>query len=95
VKEKSSALTIVADFITLRKQITMKNSVEEILMLPLDERLKAVETILESITNDSDDEGLTSAQMDELQARRKAYEEGKMKFYSWEEVKANIRRKKQ
>ena len=74
--------------------MTMKNSVEEILMLPVDERLKVIDAILESIKNNSDHEELTSAQIEELQARRTAYEEGKMNFYSWDELKNNIHRNK-
>ena len=65
--------------------------VEEILMLPVDERLKVVETIWDSITTESNEVILTESQREELDSRRKAYEEGRMKFLSWEEVKTNIR----
>ncbi len=72
----------------------MSNPVDYILMLPVDERIKAAEIIWENISDESTSPSLTQTQREELLSRRKAYEEGKMKFLSWEQVKENIRNRK-
>ncbi|MCY7411000.1 MAG: addiction module protein [Chitinophagales bacterium] len=78
----------------MKKQNSMSNPIDDILMLPVDERIKAAEIIWESISDESASPSLTETQIEELIARRKAYEEGRMKFLSWEQVKENIQNRK-
>ena len=64
--------------------------IEEIKKLSVDERIKMVEAIWDSIEEDSIDLDLTPNQKKELDRRIEKYERGEGKLYSWEEVKERL-----
>ena len=65
-------------------------SIAEVLALPLDERLKLVETIWESIAELPEALQLTQAQEAELDRRLDAYRNDPTAGSPWPEVKARI-----
>ena len=68
-------------------------NVEDILGLPIPERLGLVEMIWDSIAASPEDLPLTEAQRAELQRRLDAHAENPSAVESWDEVKARIRRR--
>ena len=65
-------------------------SIAEVLALPVDERLKLVETIWESIAELPEALQLTQAQEAELDRRLDAYRKDPTAGSPWSEVKARI-----
>ncbi len=60
----------------------------DILKLSVAEKILAVEKIWESIK--SEELPVASSQKEEIKKRLNRYKTGKTKFYSWEEVKAEL-----
>lgn len=68
------------------------NNINEILELPTNEKLLLVEEIWNSIEHDTIQ--VPKNQQDETMRRLKKFEGGKTKFYSWEEIRADIKKLK-
>ena len=68
----------------------MKVDLDEVLRLPVAERLRLVEAIWESITAEPAGMPLTDAQRAELDRRLAEHEANPDDVVSWEEVKASI-----
>ena len=68
----------------------MKVDLDEVLRLPVAERLRLVEAIWESITTEPAGMPLTDAQRAELDRRLAEHEANPDDVVSWEEVKASI-----
>jgi len=66
-------------------------SINDILRLSVAERLRILEKIWNSIT--TDEIQITDAQKKELDRRLDRMKKGETKFFTWEEVKTNLRRK--
>jgi len=66
------------------------NAVSNILELSVAERLRILEKIWESIS--SDKIHIASAQKKELDKRLARMKRGETKFFTWDEVKMNLRR---
>ncbi len=67
------------------------SSINDILRLSVAERLRILEKIWNSIT--TDEIRITDEQKKELDRRLERMKKGETKFFTWEEVKANLRRK--
>jgi len=68
----------------------MKLDLEEVLRLPLAERVRLVEAIWDSIAADSAALPLTDAQRAELDRRLAEHEANPDDVVSWEDIKASI-----
>ena len=55
-----------------------------------DERLRLIGDLWDSLNENPEDVGLTSAQRDEIDRRLDKLESGKAKLVSWEELKARL-----
>lgn len=66
-------------------------TLSDILESSVEERLRIIGEIWDSIKNESEHPPLTDAQRVELDRRIDAYEKGLDKGYTWEEVVAKIR----
>lgn len=62
---------------------------QDILDLSVDERISIVEKIWDSIN--PDDISLSSAQEKELDARLDRYNKGATRFFSWDEIKSELK----
>lgn len=65
----------------------------EISKLNLDDTLRLVETIWDSIALSNDDFSLPDWQKKELDHRYEEYKSGKLELYDWEEVHQSIKEK--
>ncbi|MBD0352689.1 MAG: addiction module protein [Flavisolibacter sp.] len=63
----------------------MRINIEEIKKLPVDEKLRIIEELWESMSNEIETEEDII-----LRERLEAYERGEMSFVSWEETKTKI-----
>jgi putative addiction module component (TIGR02574 family) len=68
----------------------MKVDLDEVLRLPVAERLRLVEALWDSIAADSSALSLTDAQRDELDRRLAEHEANPDDVISWEDIKASI-----
>ncbi len=68
----------------------MSVNLSEVLKLPVDERLKLVESIWNSIAEFPDSLELTKAQRQELDRRLKAYEADPTAGIPWSELKSQL-----
>ena len=68
----------------------MPLNIDEIKKLPVEEKLKILDELLENIDHDIINEHLESEEDLILRERLAAYEKGNMTFHSWEEVKSTI-----
>jgi putative addiction module component (TIGR02574 family) len=66
-------------------------SINDILRLSVAERLRILEKIWSSIT--TDEIQITTEQKKELDKRLERMKKGETKFFTWEQVKTNLRRK--
>ena len=74
------------------KLASMKQvSVAEILELPVQERIRLVELIWDSIAAVPESVGVTPELKAELEARLRAFEADPEAGYSWEQVKSSLR----
>lgn len=70
----------------------MKDSLlNEILKLPLSDRIWLLEEVWESIEADQAELELTAAQREELEKRLAAYQAAPSEGFTWEEVQAKVR----
>ena len=69
-------------------------SITEILESSVEERLRIIGVIWDSITNETDHIPLTEAQREDLDRRIDAYEKGEDQGYTWEEVLTRIKGRK-
>jgi len=67
------------------------SSINDILRLSVAKRLRILEKIWNSIT--TDEIRITDEQKKELDRRLERMKKGETRFFTWEEVKANLRRK--
>ena len=65
-------------------------SITEILESSVEERLKVIGEIWESIVNETDDIPLTDAQREDLERRLDEHRQNPQAGFTWEEVKARI-----
>jgi putative addiction module component (TIGR02574 family) len=73
----------------------MKIDLDEVLRLPVAERIRLVEAIWDSIAEDSAAVPLTDAQRTELDRRLAEHEADPDDVVSWEEIKASITKRLQ
>jgi putative addiction module component (TIGR02574 family) len=73
----------------------MKIDLDEVLRLPVVERLRLVEAIWNSIAEQSDAVPLTDAQRAELERRLAEHEADPDDVVSWEDIKASITKRLQ
>lgn len=71
----------------------MPISIEEIKKLPVEEKLKILDELLNNIDEDIINECVESEEDQVLRERLEQYEKGETSFHSWEEVKASIKDK--
>jgi putative addiction module component (TIGR02574 family) len=65
------------------------HNVEEILALSPAEKILLIEKVWDSLSDN--DKTVTETQKNEIRNRIQRYREGKSKFYTWEDVKREIR----
>ena len=71
----------------------MPVTIEEIKKLPVEEKLKILDELLNNIDEDIINECVESEEDQVLRERLELYEKGETGFHSWEEVKASIKDK--
>ncbi len=64
--------------------------IEKLLLLSSEEKRLIAETLLDSLLSEDENEGLTEEEMQLLQQRWNALQNGETKLHNWEEVKARI-----
>jgi putative addiction module component (TIGR02574 family) len=69
----------------------MPINIEEIKKMPVEEKLKILDQLLDNIDEDMINEYVESEEDQILRERLEQYEKGEMTFHSWEEVKASIK----
>jgi putative addiction module component (TIGR02574 family) len=69
----------------------MPVNIEEIKKLPVEEKLKILDQLLDNMDEDILNEYVESEEDQILRERLEKYEKGEMTFHSWEEVKATIK----
>ena len=68
----------------------MPVNIDDIKKLPVEEKLKLLDHLLENIDQDVVNEYLDSEEDQILKERLEQYEKGEMTFHSWDEVRKEI-----
>ncbi len=68
----------------------MTMDIEKLLLLSSEEKRLIAETLWDSLLSEDENEGLTEEEMQLLQQRWNALQNGETKLHNWEEVKARI-----
>lgn len=69
----------------------MPVNIDDIKKLPVEEKLKILDELLDNIDKDIINEHLESEEDQILRERLVKYEKGEMTFHSWDEVKNSVR----
>jgi putative addiction module component (TIGR02574 family) len=72
------------------KSKVMNTPFPELFALPIDERLRLVQELWDSIISSGEEIVLTDWQKQELDRRKASYEKNESTFSSWDEVRARI-----
>lgn len=69
----------------------MSNQLEEVLKLPTEERLLLAEALWDSVEDASESSwDISEEWRNEIERRYRLYKEGKMKLFTWDEVKERL-----